>query len=189
VVAGDFDHDMDLDLYVVCTGQSYQRANRLLLNDGRGRFTVAPDSVGAAGTLRGIGDSVATADYDGDGFLDLFITNGHGPAIFADDGPHQLLRNLGNGNHWLQLDLRGTRSNRDGIGAVVELEAGGVKQWRVRDGGIHGASQNFPRIHFGLGKSVVADRIIIRWPSGVEQTLTDVAADRILPITESPPTP
>jgi hypothetical protein len=68
-------------------------------------------------------------DFNGDGFLDLFITNGPGPALFADDGPHQLLRNL------------------------------------------------------------VADRITIRWPSGVEQTLTDVAADRTLQITESPPTP
>jgi hypothetical protein len=186
VAVGDFDNDMDIDIYLVCTGQAGNLSNRLLENDGHGNFTEVPGAGGAAGSKLGRGDAVAIADYDRDGFLDLFVTNGFGPAPFTDEGPHQLFRNQGNGNHWIEIDLEGTVSNRDGIGASVVLEAGGVVQRRGQGGGMHRDSQNHQRIHFGLAQHTVADRLTVRWPSGIQQQLEKVQADQILRIKERP---
>jgi hypothetical protein len=89
-----------------------------------------------------------------------------------------------NGNHWLEIDLEGTKSNRDGIGARVEVIAGGVRQVRIQDGGMHHRGQNHSRLHFGLGRNAEAERVIIRWPSGATQELKSLPANRILPIKE-----
>ena len=186
VAAGDFDNDMDLDLYLVCTGPIENLPNRLYENDGKGNFTLVPDAGGAAGSKLGRGDVVAIADYDRDGFLDLFVTNGADPSSpFVDEGPHQLFRNQGNGNHWIEIDLEGTVSNRDGIGASVVLEVGGVVQIRGQGGGMHRFTQNHQRIHFGLATHKIVDRLTIRWPSGIVQRLENVAANQILTIKES----
>ncbi len=187
VVAGDFDNDMDMDLYLVCAGLAQNLPNILLKNDGSGNFTKVADAGGAAGSELGIGNQVVSADYDRDGFLDLFVTNGAGNPPFSNEGPHQLFRNLGNENHWLEIDLQGTASNRDAIGAVIELEAGGVTQIRNQGCGIHSFSQNHQRIHFGLGPNPQANRITIRWPSGVMSELEAISADQILHMTEPPP--
>jgi hypothetical protein len=184
VVAGDFDNDMDIDLYVVCTEPTRNIPNILYENDGTGHFTEVSDAGGAAGSNEGRGDRVSIGDYDRDGFLDLFVTNGAGDPPFSQ-GPHQLFHNRGNANHWLEIDLHGTTSNRDGIGAVVELKAGGVKQIRCQNGGIHSFSQNHQRIHFGLGNNEKADRLTIRWPSGTVQELKEIAADHIMTIVET----
>jgi hypothetical protein len=182
-VAGDFDNDMDLDLYLVCAGVVENLPNRLYDNDGKGNFRLVPEAGGASGSLTGRGDAVVTADYDGDGFLDLFVTNGAGLEPFAN-GPQQLFRNRGNGNHWLEIDLEGVVSNRDGIGARVELEAGGVVQRRDQGGGMHGYAQNHQRLHFGLADHKKVGWIKVHWPSGRVQRLTDVPADQILRIRE-----
>ena len=185
VAAGDFDNDMDIDLYLVCTGPTQNMPNILYENDGTGHFFEVPNAGGAAGSKDGRGNQVSFCDYDRDGFLDLFVTNGVGPPPFSNEGPHQLFRNKGNTNHWLEIDLRGTLSNRDGIGSEIELEAGGITQLRCQGGGMHSFSQNHQRIHFGLGQNAKIDRITIRWPSGVVQELREVAADQILKIIES----
>ena len=185
VVAGDFDNDMDVDLYLVCSAIIENLPNRLLENDGRGNFSPVADAGGAAGTRIGRGDVVVTADYDRDGFLDLFVTNGADPSSqFVVDAPHQLFRNRGNENHWIEIDLVGVISNREGIGAGVTLEAGGVVQRRGQGGGMHVFSQNHQRIHFGLGPHSTVDRLTIQWPSGVVQRLEALPADRILEIEE-----
>jgi hypothetical protein len=182
-VAGDFDNDMDLDLYLVCAGAIENIPNRLYENDAKGNFRMVPNAGGASGSMTGRGDAVVTADYDGDGFLDLFVTNGAGLEPFAN-GPHQLFRNRGNGNHWLEIELEGVISNRNGIGASVELEAGGVVQRREQRGGMHGYSQNHQRLHFGLAHNKKVDWIVVRWASGRVQRITDVQADQILRIRE-----
>jgi hypothetical protein len=181
----DYDNDMDLDVFMACTGAAANLPNMLFENDGVGGFTAVPNAGGAGGTALGRSDAVVSADYDGDGWVDLFVANGLGPLPLAD-GPHQLFRNQGGSNNWIQIDLEGTLSNRDGIGARIILEAGGVMQLREQGGGIHTHSQDFQRIHFGMGANSVADRITIHWPSGIEQTLVDVASNQILHVVEGP---
>ncbi|MCC6208848.1 MAG: CRTAC1 family protein [Gammaproteobacteria bacterium] len=183
VAAGDFDNDMDLDLYLVCSDPTQNQPNILLENDGRGNFTPVEQAGGAAGSDRGRGNQASVADYDRDGFLDLFVTNGAGPPPFAD-GPHQLFRNVGNTNHWIEIDLVGAASNRNGIGSLLTLEAGGKTQTRTQGGGMHSFSQNHSRIHFGLGPNDKIDRLLIRWPSGIVQELRDIQTNRIVAITE-----
>jgi hypothetical protein len=187
VAAGDFDNDMDVDLYLVCRGQVTNLPNLLLENDGTGVFRVVPLAGGAEGSTAGRGDSVAVADFDNDGFLDLFVTNGNGEIPYTD-GPYQLFRNVtANGNHWLELQLRGVQSNRDGVGARVIISAGGKSQLREQSGGVHRLSQNSQRLHFGLAGNTVVDTLTISWPSGLVQTINGVAADQILQVTEGVP--
>ncbi|MEB3356732.1 MAG: cadherin-like domain-containing protein [Synechococcales bacterium] len=184
VVAGDFDNDMDLDLYIQTTGMAGNRQNILYENQGNGTFVAVTDLGDALGTTLGIGDSVTSVDYDGDGFLDLFLANGGG--FFRDirEGPYQLLRNPGNSNHWIQIDLEGVVSNRDAVGAKVIVTAGGVSQLREQTGGVHKFVQNHQRLHFGLGQNTLIDEIKIWWPSGLVQTITNVSANQILRIQE-----
>lgn len=188
VVAGDFDNDMDIDLFVLASGDIGQQENQLLLNDGTGHFQVVKAAGGAAGSPSGVGDSVTTVDFDGDGFLDLFVANGgsmgRSLGLPSDGGNYQLFRNKGNGNRWLMIDLQGTRSNRDGIGAIVRVTAGKVTQTRIQDGGVHYRSQNHSRLHFGLAGHTQADTITIHWPSGRIQELKAVKANQVLRVIE-----
>jgi hypothetical protein len=187
-VAGDFDNDMDLDIFVLGSSDAGRTANLLLLNNGKGEFEVVRHAGGASGWLVGVGDSVTTADIDGDGFLDLLTSSGgsmgRSLGLPSDNGRYQLFRNVGNGNHWIKIDLEGTTSNRDGIGAIVRVTTGGVTQMRVQDGGIHERGQNHSRLHFGLAKNAQIDKITVQWPSGVEQQLLAVKANQVLRIKE-----
>jgi len=191
VVSGDFDNDMDLDIYSLCTFNSSNQQNILYENNGVGVFSIVHKAGGAEGTNLGIGDTVTTADFDNDGFLDIFLTNGYGPPPHSDDGPSQLFRNLGNNNHWIEIDLIGTRSNHDGIGSRVLVKTGDVIQLREQDAGMHHRSQNHMRIHFGLEQNSVIDNIVIFWPSGLVHEIKQVSADQILrivePLTPLPP--
>jgi hypothetical protein len=182
VVAADFDNDMDIDLYLVRSSLVMNQSNVLYENTGTGIVAV-PEAGGAAGSSAGKGESVVAADYDRDGFVDLFVTNGKGGAPF-NIGPHQLFRNVGNDNHWLEIDLEGVLSNRDGIGTKVLATAGGITQMREQAGGMHKYSQNHQRIHFGLGNHTMVDQLTIIWPSGIIQELTNISADQILLIIE-----
>ncbi len=184
VVAGDFDNDTDLDLYLVCLSVVNNLPNILYENLGDGTFVPVPLAGGAQGSTFGSGESVATVDIDNDGFLDLFVTNGEGGGAFGS-GPHQLFRNLGSSNHWLEIDLEGVRSNRDAVGAQVVLTADGVSQVRTQDGGMHHSTQNSQRLHFGLGSSNLVDHLTIYWPSGITQELNDIPADQIIHVVES----
>ena len=127
--------------------------------------------------------AVATVDYDRDGFVDLMLTNGDNSPPF-NIGPHQLFRNLGNQNNWLQIDLQGTLSNRDGIGTQVIMTSAGISQIRHQDGGMHIYTQNHPRIHFGIGNNNKSDLLVVYWPSGAIQKLYDVAANQIITLVE-----
>jgi hypothetical protein len=190
VTAGDFDNDMDVDLYIVTTGIAVNTPNVLLLNRGDGTFVAAPAAAGAAGTELGNADFVISADYDQDGYLDFLVANGLGnPDPMINQGPYQLYHNesrkAGNRNHWLEIDLQGARSNRDGIGAQVFVTAGGKTQLREQNNGVHFRVQDFRRLHFGLGTNAVAQELLIKWPSGTQQRIKDVKADQVLKVVES----
>lgn len=188
-VAGDFDNDMDLDVFILGSGDAGKTPNLLLLNNGKGEFDVVRNAGGASGLLVGVGDSVTTADIDGDGFLDILTASGgsmgRSLGLPSDNGRYQLFRNVGNGNHWLKIDLEGTRSNRDGIGAIVRVTAGGVTQTRVQDGGVHERGQNHARLHFGLARHAQVDKITVQWPSGVVQELQGIKANQVLRVRET----
>ncbi|MDH3587767.1 MAG: FG-GAP-like repeat-containing protein [Gammaproteobacteria bacterium] len=187
-IMADLDNDMDVDAYVVNRNAVSNVPNQLFENQGDGTFIEVTAAGGATGPSIGNGDSVAFADYDLDGFLDLFIVNGRSDLIMeAYPGPHSLYRNLGNQNNWLQIDLEGTTSNREAIGAVVEVLAGGSTQVRLQDGGTHGFAQNQSRLHFGLAANDRVDRITVHWPSGVVQQVDDMPVNQLIRIIESEP--
>jgi hypothetical protein len=188
VGAGDFDNDMDVDLYFVCSRPTWNEPNILFENLGNGTFVTVPGAGGALGATVGRGDSVAVADYDKDGFLDLFVSNGWGAPPLGL-GPHQLFRNVGNDNHWIEIDLVGAASNRDGIGARVFVTAGGVTQLRLQGNGMHARSQDHMRLHFGLGSNVDVEEVLVEWPSGTVGSVGPVSADQILVVTEFPVRP
>ena len=183
-VAGDFDNDMDVDLYVVTANAAGNEPNVLYENQGDGTFIAATDLGEAQGSNLGIGDSVSTTDYNNDGFLDLFITNGSFPPLLNQDAPYQLLENEGNDNHWIEIDLEGVVSNRDGIGAKVYVTAGGVTQLRQQSGAIHDRVQSDSRLHFGLADNTTIEEIKIEWSSGAVQTIENITVDQILNIAE-----
>lgn len=188
VVAGDFDNDMNLDLFVVASDEVGKQENLLLRNRGNGYFDVVSGAGGAAGNRVGVGDSVTAVDFDGDGFLDILVATGGSEGrnfgFPSEHGNYYLYRNIGNGSHWIKMDLEGTSSNRDGIGAIVHVTVGGVTQVRVQDGGVHQRGQNHQRLHFGLAKHTQIEKIRIVWPSGVVQELQGVKADQVLRIKE-----
>jgi hypothetical protein len=186
VAAGDFDNDMDVDLYLACNRPAANASNLLYENQSDGSFVIVAGAGGAEGSPMGRANSVSIADYDADGWLDLFLTNGDYNRPF-NNGPHELFRNQGGTNHWLELDLRGVISNSDAIGARVLVTAGGVTQLREQGGGVHRHSQDFSRLHFGLAGNTVAEQVQVRWPSGLIQTLVNVPADQVISIQETAP--
>ena len=180
----DFDNNGLLDLYFVA-GTLYpdkmadgryppDQPNALFMNRGDGTFRDVSKITLSDHT--GCGRGLAVADYDGDGFLDLLVAN-------MDQKP-VLLRNSGNGGHWLQVQLVGTRSNRDGIGARLELEAGDRKQIREIQSGTSFLGQNSLVAHFGLADSSRVDQLLIKWPSGVSQRLTNLPINQKITVTE-----
>ena len=88
------------------------------------------------------------------------------------------------GNHWLELKLEGTKSNRDAIGARIRISAGGHAQFNHVSTASGYASSSAGPVHFGLGPAEMVDEIEIRWPSGTTQVLKNVQADRILHVKE-----
>ena len=186
--AADFDNDMDIDLYLVCLGPVSNTPNILLENMGNGVFLPVPQAGGAEGSNEGRGESVAAADYDRDGYMDLLITNGRGGDL-VNDGPTQLFRNLAGNNHWLEIDLEGVISNRDAIGARIFASAGGVTQLREQIGGMHRYSQHHQRVHFGLAGNTQVDELTVEWPSGLTHKLTNLPVDQIINVAEELPVP
>ncbi|MFB0534649.1 MAG: CRTAC1 family protein [Anaerolineae bacterium] len=186
----DSDNDGWLDLFVADKGNLAigNPPNHLFRNNGDGTFQDVAALVGVEGTTEGGANVSAWADFDRDGFLDLFTQNGGFAGLwpFNEGGPNQLFRNQGNANHWLQLELVGMVSNRSGLGAVVRLSAGGRTQVQTHTDGVDAYSQNGDSLHFGLGGSTVVDSIVIDWPSGIHQVLTDVPVDQQLTVIEPP---
>jgi hypothetical protein len=138
------------------TWSGYQK-KKMFRNVGGQDFVEISADAGVDNDLDGRG--IAMADFDNDGRLDLFQTNADQKAL--------LYRGVteGSGN-WVQFLLTGTKSNRDAIGARIQIRAGGLTQIREIDGGNGYAGQSSKRAHFGIGKAAVVDAVEIRWPSG-----------------------
>ncbi|MGI9245453.1 MAG: CRTAC1 family protein, partial [Steroidobacteraceae bacterium] len=188
--AGDFDNDMDVDLYLACRRAAENIVNQLWENLGNGTFRRVDGAAGAGGPVgialaggAGTADTAVTGDYNADGFLDLFVTNGFNLRPIGHGGSNRLFRNQGNGNRWLQFDLVARQSERDATGARVWVTAGGVKQLREQNGAYHRWSQDAKRLHFGLAGATTAT-VRVEWPGGSSQTFTGVATNRLYRLTE-----
>jgi hypothetical protein len=155
---------------------SYREAPLLFRNLGNHKFENVTGGMGAAFNRAIVARGAAYADFDRDGDLDLLISTNNGPAyLYRNDG--------GNRNHWLCVRLAGTKSNRDGIGAVVRVESTGGKQWSMVRSGSSYCSQSDLALTFGLGKDTGAT-VQVEWPSGAKQQIGNVAADQFVTIDE-----
>ncbi|HKF45427.1 MAG TPA: CRTAC1 family protein [Thermoanaerobaculia bacterium] len=146
----------------------------LMWNDGKGKFH--EKGCGAPFSRELIGRGSAVADYDNDGDVDIAVSN--------SGQPLELLRNDGTHGNWIGFVLRGTKSNRQGIGARVTIETESGRQVREVKAGESYLASCDPRVHFGLGAAAVR-KITIRWPSGIVQEVTNARPGKYNPVTES----
>ena len=156
----------------------YQQANSIFVNLGNGTFAEVSAEAGedfrAARAHRGS----AFADFDNDGKIDVVVS--------ALGQPAELWHNVSpNAGNWLRLELVGTKSNRDGIGARVQVG----NQTNEKTSSVGYASSSHQGVHFGLGKAGTAGRVEIRWPSGTVQVLENVKANQVVTVREPTATP
>ncbi|MEO7145213.1 MAG: CRTAC1 family protein, partial [Bryobacteraceae bacterium] len=151
----------------------YKLPDTVFLNRADGTFADVSSASGPEFAAPRAHRGSVVADFDGDGKLDVVVS--------VLGGKPEFWRNTSTGSdHWLDLKLIGSRSNRDGIGAVVHLD----KQWNHQSSSVGYASSVLAPVHFGLGAQAVVPTIEIDWPSGVRQELHNVKADRVLEVRE-----
>ena len=175
----DYNNDGLVDIYKTngALKHLYGQEDQLFENIGDGKFKDVSTESGKYFMQKLVGRGACFGDYDNDGDIDGYIVNLNDRGAF-------LRNNKGNQNNWIELKLTGTTSNRDGIGARIKLTAGGkvyVTQKKSTSGYL---SQNDPRVHFGLAKNEMIDKIEIKWPSGKIQALENVKVNQILTVKE-----
>ncbi len=155
----------------------YQEPLLMFRNLGKGKFDKISDSLGADFMHPVAGRGLAVADFDNDGDIDIAVNSrGETPELLRNDG--------GNGNHWLEILLIGTKSNRDGTGAVLKLTSEGFMHMQQAEGGTSYMSASDPRLLFGLGKRTRIESLEITWPSGQVDKLTNLPVDKIIAVKE-----
>jgi len=185
----DFDNDGFRDLFIACGNlydnieefdrtTSYRARNTLLRNLGNGRFADVTSQSGDGMQLRNVGRGAAFDDLDNDGRVDVVVLNSRtAPTILRNESP--------GGNHWIQVQLRGVKTNRDGVGARVRVVAGDLTQIDEVHSGRGYQSHWGSRLHFGLGQRDRVDRIEIRWIGGGVTVRENLSADQLVTILES----
>jgi hypothetical protein len=155
---------------------TYAEPSHLFHNLGGGKFQEVTMQMGPAFAAPRVARGAAYADIDNDGFLDVLVTTNAGPAV--------LFHNEGASNHSLRLKLVGTKSNRDGIGAVVRVTAGDDKQSKMLRSGSSYLSQSELVLTFGLSAQAKADSVEIQWPSGQVDKLSNINAGQTVTVEE-----
>ena len=186
----DFDNDGWLDLLIanghvqdnisqIDKNITYEQPTQLFRNTGGTFFEDASARLAPNARRPIVGRGLATGDYDNDGRVDAVIVDDRGAPLLLQN------RSAAPERHWLSLKLVGTKSNRDGVGAVVTAETGGLKQTRRcgTDGSYLSASDR--RVHIGLGAATSAATVTVRWPSGLVSVLRDVPAGRVVLVKEN----
>jgi hypothetical protein len=186
---GDYDNDGWLDLFVARVGRYDSNFNIVALENNclyhnKGDGTFEKVTSGSLVNEPGYSFGAAWGDYNNDGFLDLFVNNG----FVATNANDFLFLSNTNQNNWVNFQLEGRASNRSAIGTKVRLKAtiGGKTFWQMREisGGSGHGCQNDLRANFGLGDATNVDLVRIEWPSGIVQTMTNVAAKQFIKVLE-----
>jgi hypothetical protein len=184
----DLDNDGLKDIFLACghlidnverfdDSTSYLACPVLLRNIGHGAFANVSETGGDGLRLKSVGRGVVFDDLDNDGRIDVVILNSRRPAT--------VLRNVSPaGNHWLQLQLRGVKTNRDGVGARVRVAAAGLVQIDEVHSGRGYQSHFGSRLHFGLGRRDRVDRVEVRWIGGGVDVFENLSADRLVTLIE-----
>ena len=175
----DYDNDGDADIFKT-NGElkhMYGQEDQLFENIDNGKFKDISVERGQYFREEYVGRGSCLGDYDNDGDIDIYIVNLNSQGKF-------LRNNKGNQNNWLTLNLVGQKSNRDGIGSRIKILAGGKVQTAQKKSTTGYLSQNDSRIHFGIIKNDIVERIEIKWPSGELQILENIKANQILTIKE-----
>jgi enediyne biosynthesis protein E4 len=184
----DYDNDGARDLFMANghvldniqryhADTQYAEPKLMFRNNGHGMFENVSDRLGGDFQLHRVSRGAAVGDFDNDGDLDILVNNnGQAPQLLRNDG--------GNANHWLEILLVGTKSNRDGVGARVKVSAGDLILYDQRKGGMSYQSAQDPRLHFGLGPHSRVDTVEIFWPSGIVTKLAGLDSDRIIAVKE-----
>ncbi len=175
----DFDNDGLLDILIFHGGLIHliPQEHTLFRGESGGKFSDVSRQAGPVLSERTTARGACFADYENDGKVDAFVVNLGGRGTLL----HNVSTNTG---HWVEVKLKGTKSNRDGIGARVEVFAAGKRWTAERVAGSGYLSQNNGRLHFGLGAATAIDRLLVHWPSGREQTLEKLGVDRVLTVEE-----
>ena len=174
---GDYDNDGDLDLYAVNGAREPSRLYRNDVSEGNG-FVETGEMANVGAAMGG-----SWGDFDGDGDIDYYLVGSY-PGYVMTNRLYQN-NNSGNGNHWLHIKAIGTVSNRAAIGTTIQVVAGDLVQTRYVESASGYGSQNSLPVEFGLGDYSTVDSVIIKWPSGMVQTLTDVDVNQCLVVCES----
>ncbi|HET7442880.1 MAG TPA: CRTAC1 family protein [Terriglobales bacterium] len=155
---------------------SYAEPPHLFRNLGGGNFAEVTQQMGPAFAAPKVARAVAYGDADNDGFLDILLTTNGGRAY--------LFHNEGGTNHSLRVKLAGTKSNRDGIGAVVRIASASDKQWQMLRSGSSYLAQSELVLTFGVGSHTKVDALEVQWPSGNLEKLSNIAASQTITIQE-----
>ncbi len=158
---------IDESVRQIAGNHGYAQPPHLFLNDGKGAFRDVASEIGGGYATPKVGRGLAYGDFNRDGAPDVLITTNQGPAY--------LYRNeITNGNRSIRFHLRGTKSNRDAVGAVVRLTTSEGTQSRVVHTGSSYLSQSELALTFGIGRQDKASRVVIEWPSGATQEFKDI---------------
>jgi enediyne biosynthesis protein E4 len=187
----DYDNDGWLDLFVV-NGHVYPQVERagpatsyaqpklLFRNNHNGTFADVTSTSGAALSVRTVSRGSAAVDFDNDGDLDVVINNLDGvPTMLRNDG--------GNRQNFVVVDLEGSASNRNAVGAIVTVRAADLVQRAERRSGDSYLSHSDARLHFGLGTRTKVDSVEVRWPNGTVQRFAEIPANTFVKIVEGSP--
>jgi hypothetical protein len=184
----DFDNDGYKDIFASCSAildnsmevehRPFPLPHALFRNNGNFTFTDVASHAGPSFTVPAAHRGAAFGDFNNDGKIDVVV-------VVLNGRTELFLNKSTNTNHWLLINLIGTKSDRDGLGTRIKITTAGGVQYNHATTAVGYDSASDKRVHFGLGEATVVDKIELEWPSGIKQILSNVKADQILTIRES----